>query len=163
MPQQQPMAPPAQNDVLPPPPGEQMQLVPPGTLPVGVPAPPGSTVSVPGARPQSPFNPMQQNHTYSAAQDFQNGDMVRLEEATYGIAEGKSDVHGNGSYKEIPENSIGEVLGQDPTTGWVDVAFAGPQANAGPLEPYHVRAWLEPEKLTPAPNVAPPGPFIRRR
>jgi hypothetical protein len=89
--------------------------------------------------------------------------MVRLEVAEYGVMEGKSEDHGAGQYKEIPKGSIGEVLGQDPSTGWVDVAFAGPQAQAGPLEPYHVRAWIDPKNLTPMPNVAKPGPFIKRR
>lgn len=155
---------PAKPDVLPPPPGEQMQLVPPGTLPVGVSPPPGVTVSEPGARPPNPFNPVQSPGVYSktAAEEYQNGDMVRLEEAEYGVMEGKSELHGAGQYKEIPKGSIGEVLGQDPTTGWVDVIFAGPQADAGPMEPFHVRAFLEPEKLTAMPNIKKPGPFIQR-
>lgn len=157
------MAPPGQPDILPPPPAAP-QLFPPGSIPIGQPIPPGSTVSVPGARPQTPFDPMQQNHTYSrvSATEFQNGQMVRLEEPTYGIMEGKDEAHGSGQYKEIPLNSIGEVLGQDETTGWVDVAFAGPQGEAGPLEPYHVRAWIESEKLTPVNVPKPPGPFVRR-
>lgn len=64
-----------------------------------------------------------------------------------GILQGKSETHGAGGHKEIPENSVGEVIGQDPTTGWVDVIFEGPQKDAGPLEPFSVRAWLEPERL----------------
>jgi hypothetical protein len=133
------------------------------------PAPPG-VVSVPGARVPTPADPTQfPGGTFSSWQgfekqaEFQNSDMVRLEEDEYGIMEGKSEDHGAGQYKLIPKGSIGEVLGQDPTTGWVDVAFAGPQAAAGPMEPYHVRAYLEPSKLTPMPHIQKPGPFIRRR
>lgn len=99
----------------------------------------------------------------AAGDTFQNSDMVRIEETEWGIMEGKSEDHGAGQFKEIPARSIGEVLGQDPNTGWVDVAFAGPQANAGPMEPYHVRAWVDPGKLTPMPGIQKPGPFVRRR
>ena len=160
-----PMQPPG---VLPPSPTEQLQMMQPavpGSTPAGMPAPPNS-VSVPGARQPSPANPVQFPSTYSGwhfSKDFQNGDMVRLEEAEWGTAEGKSEAHGAGQPREIPANSIGEVLGQDPTTGWVDVIFPGPQANAGPLEPYHIRAWIFPQKLTPMPGVQKPGPAVRRR
>jgi hypothetical protein len=81
----------------------------------------------------------------------------------YGTLEGKSEAHGAGQMKRIPKGSIGEVLGQDPTTGWVDCIFVGPQENAGPMEPFHVRAWVEPKILTHMPNIKPPGPAIRRR
>lgn len=162
-----PAPPPAPSSpgVLPPFPGEQMQMVPPGQLQPGQ---PGITVSQPGARQPTPFNPLQNPSTYSKAwsfesADFNNSDMVRLEEEEYGVAEGKSEAHGAGQYKAIPKGSIGEVLGQDPTTGWVDVMFVGPQANAGPMEPYHIRAWIEPSNLTPMPGIKKPGPAIRRR
>lgn len=92
---------------------------------------------------------------------FNNSDMVRINEEEMGIAEGKSEAHGSGQYRPIKKNSIGEVLGQDPSTGWVDVIF--PIHDSGPMEPYHIRAWIEPDKLTPMPGVAKPGPFIRRR
>jgi hypothetical protein len=122
-------------------------------------------VSVPGGRPGPyPANPIQQPGTFSkvgADVTFNNGDMVRLEESTYGIAEGKSEQHGAGQYREVIKNSIGEVLGQDQTTGWVEVIF--PLNDTGPMEPYLVRLWIEPEKLTPMLNVKAPGPFIRRR
>lgn len=159
--------PPAGSNVLPPFPGEQLQMFPPGQLPVGMPAPPGSTVSVPGARPPTPFGPVQSpGGTYSkvAADDkkFKNGDIVRLEEAIYGITEGKSEAHGAGQYKEVPKNSMGEVLGQDDFTGWVEVIFEGPQDKAKAMEPYHVRAFVEPEKLTPMDMGGIYRPRIRR-
>jgi hypothetical protein len=159
MPQQ---AQPAAPDVIPPFPGEQLEMVPPGQLQPGQ---PGITVSVPGAKQQTPFNPIQNPSTYSkvAAQEYNNGDMVRLDDEEYGIAEGKSEAHGAGSYKLIPKNSIGEVMGQDETTGWVEVIFAGPQADAGPMEPYHLKAFIDPSMLTPMPGVQKPGPFVRRR
>jgi hypothetical protein len=163
-------------DVLPPSPTEQLSLMQPpapGQTPAGMPAPPNS-VSVPGARQPTPFNPVQIPSTYSswreasdwqvtAQSEFNNGDMVRLEEAEMGVMEGKDPAHGAGGFKEIPAKSIGEVISQDETTGFVDVIFAGPQAEAGPLEPYHVQAYIEPNKLTLMPNIKPPGPFIRRR
>ncbi len=241
--EQGPVTPPAQPaspNVLPPFPGEENQLLPPGQLQPGQ---PGQSVSMPGARQPTPFNPMQNPSTYSKvaevkaetlgnhpwqegefgkgfvldddrvltwaapdgphhadmlepwmnvkhyleitpngkyfaqddeygdsegatwrfAADFENSDMVRLEEEEYGVLEGKSEEHGAGQYKLIPKGSIGEVLGQDPTLGWVDVIFAGPQAKAGPMEPYHIRAWIEPSKLTPMPNIQKPGPAVRRR
>lgn len=96
-----------------------------------------------------------------AAATYENGDMVRLEVEEYGVMEGKSVEHGAGQYKLIPKNSIGEVLGVDPTTGWADVIF--PIHDAGPLEPFHVRVFLEPAQLTPMPNIKKPGPFIKRR
>jgi hypothetical protein len=147
-PQQQPQQQPGKPNVLPPFPGEQMQLVPPGQTRPGE-APQGQTVSVPGARPPTPFGPVQQLQTFSkTAKEFKSGQRVRLmTESEMGILQGKSVAHGAGQYKEIPMNSVGEVIGQDPTTGWVDVIFEGPQKDAGPLEPFSVRAWLEPEKL----------------
>jgi hypothetical protein len=134
--------------------------------------------SVPGGKVPTPDNPMQYpGGTFSSVRypidldewvktagkgdTFINSDMVRLENEEYGIAEGKSVEHGAGQYRIIPANSIGEVLGQDTTTGWVDVIF--PLHDTGPMEPYHVRAWVDPANLTPMPNVKKPGPFIRRR
>jgi hypothetical protein len=92
---------------------------------------------------------------------FQNSDMVRINKEEYGIAEGKSTEHGSGEYRTIAKNSIGEVLGQDPTTKWVDCIF--PIHDAGPMEPYHIRAWIDPSNLTPMPGIKKPGPFLRRK
>jgi hypothetical protein len=155
---------PAAPSVLPPFPGEQMQLVPPGQTPMGQPIVPGTTVSLPGARQPTPFNPTQNPSTYSkVAAEFNNSDMVQLLEEEYGVAEGKSEAHGAGRPTLIPKGSIGEVLGQDPTMGWVDCIFVEPMANAGPMEPYHVRAWIEPSNLKSRPDIQKPGPAIRRR
>lgn len=188
----QPQAP----GILPPFPGEQLQLVPPGTLQPGQ---DGITVSMPGARQPTPFNPIQNPSTYSRVENgnqnsktiananraddeeswvftneishagiiaaqFNNSDMVRLEDdELMGVLQGKSEAHGAGQFKHVPKGSIGEVLGEDPTTGWVYVRFAGPQANAGPMEPIAVQAWIEPAMLTAMPNVRKPGPEIRRQ
>jgi hypothetical protein len=151
------MAPPEDQGVIPPFPGamqqETQQAI---TIPI----------SVPGGRPGPyPANPIQQPFTFSrvaaAGDTFNNSDMVRLEEPLMGVMEGpKPNQFGDGQYREIPQNSIGEVLGQDQTTGWVDVIF--PLHDTGPNEPYHVRAWIEPEKLTAMPGVKKPGPFIKR-
>lgn len=130
-------------------------------------------VSVPGARLPTPGNPTQYpGGTFSTTGDgwvfesaksdkFENSDMAQVIKATYGVAEGKSVEHGAGGYREIPKNAIVEVLGQDPTTGWVDCIW--PLKDSGPMEPYHVRAWIPAEDLTPRPDVRKPGPFIKRR
>lgn len=100
-------------------------------------------------------------HFGAAGDTFENSDMVRINKEEYGVAEGKSEEHGAGQWRTIKKNSIGEVLGQDSTTGWCDVIF--PIHDSGPMEPYHVRAWIEPAMLTHMPGVKKPGPFIRRK
>lgn len=134
--------------------------------------------SVPGQKLPDPTNPIQYpGGTFSSWQfdsdtmwhmgtvppnsDFENSSMVQLKDEDVGIAEGRSEEHGSGEYRTIPSNSIGETLGVDPSTGWVDVIF--PIHDAGPMEPYHIRGWFEPEKLIPRPDLRRPGPFIRRR
>lgn len=165
---------PGQADAAPPVPGPS--VIPPFQGYPVLPAP----VSVPGGKPPSAENPIQypggtwssvRTAQYpleledwvhmSAAQTFQNSDMVRINHEDDGIAEGKSEAHGAGQFRTIPKNSIGEVMGQDPTTGWVEVIFA--IHDTGPMEPYHVRCFLDPSSLTPMPGVAKPGPFITRR
>jgi hypothetical protein len=151
------MAPPEDQGVIPPYPMAPMGQE--GQQAITIP------VSVPGGRPGPyPANPLQQQFTFSrvaTGEVFNNSDMVRLNESLMGVMEGpKPNQFGDGQYREIPQNSIGEVLGQDQTTGWVDVIF--PLHDTGPNEPYHVRAWIEAEKLTPMPGVKKPGPFIKR-
>lgn len=161
------MAPPASPEVLPPPPADQMMPPqpppPPGMTPPGFPAPPNS-VSVPGARMPTPFNPIQYpGGTYSrvsADTTFEPGEIIRLKAPAFGMAEGKSEQHGSGQYQEVPEGSTGEVIGQDATTGWIDAIF--PLDDSGPMEPYHVRCFLEPSDVSKT-RIRPPGPFIKRR
>src|SRR5271166_3807836 len=93
-------------------------------------------VSVPGQKPQTPLNPIQNpggTFSHVAAQQFTNGDMVQLKEKTFGQAKGLN----GGETVEVPTNSIGEVLGTDPL-GLVAVYFAGPMAQSGPLQPHGV-------------------------
>jgi hypothetical protein len=83
-----------------------------------------------------------------------------------GIAEGKSEAHGAGEYLDIRQNTkgVGEVLGVDNLPGMgqvVEVIF--PLDHTGPMEPYHIRAWLRPEQLRLRPDIQRPGPFIKRR
>lgn len=151
-------------DVIPPQPMLPGMLPPymPGSTPNGLQAPPNA-FSLPGARPPDPQNPGQYpGGTYSkvAGQaDFLNGMKVRLLEAEMGIAEGKSEPHGAGQYQEIPAGKLGEVMGQDELTGWVETIF--PLDESGPMEPYHVRAFLEPKNLKIV--AYPPGsPFVKR-
>lgn len=143
-----------------------------GVIPPFPMAPPPPPVpmpsSEPGGRP-GPYsgNPLQQSWTFSKVTDvtsakgdiFRNSDMVRINVAEYGTMEGPTPgKNGDGQFREIPKNSIGEVLGQDSTTGWVDVIF--PIHDTGPLQPFHIRAWIEPEKLNAMPNTSKPGPFL---
>lgn len=157
------MAPPGEGP-LPTPPMDQLaeQMPPvPGQTPGGMPANP-SIVSVPGAKMPTPFNPIQfPGGTYSktSAEEFVAPEIVRLKNEGYGIAEGKSEAHGAGQYQSIAPGSEGEVLGQDPTTGWVEVIFP---LKGGNLTPYHVKIFCEPGEIEHT-DKAPPGPFIKRR
>lgn len=127
-------------------------------------------ISVPGQKPQTPLNPIQNPGTLSSWQFkqpwdmekvavLQNGQMAQMKEPEMGVAEGKSEDHGSGQYREIPRNAIVEVLGE--VAGYVDVIWS--LNEGGPLEPYHVRAWVEASKLIPRPDIKPPGPVIRRK
>lgn len=147
------MAPPGENNVIPPYPlegaGEQGQM----------------PVSIPGGRPGPyPANPIQQPGTFShvagANDQFANSDMARIEEDTMGQSVGRDGAVDAGQWVDVPKNSIGEVMGQDPTTGWVEINFP---LKGGPMTSYHVQCFVEPEKLTPMPNLKKPGPFIKRR
>lgn len=167
----EPEAPP--GSPLPMSPAEQyaaMQPAAPGTSPAGMPAPASQSVSVPGARQQTPANPIQNpgnpgvGGTYSKVitsefKAFEEGSIVRAVNEVFGIAEGKSEEHGAGQYKEIPAGATGEVLSQDPTLGWVEVIFP---LDGGELTPYHVRVFCEPDDLKTT-RLRSPGPFIKRR
>lgn len=90
--------------------------------------------------------------------EFQPPEIVRLKNEVWGMAEGKSEEYGAGQYQPVPEGSTGEVLGQDPSTGWVECIFP---LEGGPMTPYHVRCFVEPSDLE-ASRQSPPGPFIKR-
>lgn len=144
-------------------------------------APVVNPASVPGLRQPSPTNPIQYpGGTFSSWQfeaatveavdfnqqpeGFQNGNMVSTKFDDWGIWQGKSEDHGAGSQAKIPKGSIGEVLGQDPSTGMVNVLFMGELVREhGPLEPYGATAWYLPSELVERPDVQRPGPAIRRR
>jgi hypothetical protein len=158
-----PMAPPAAPGALPPSPMEQLQQMQPpipGATPGGMPANP-SVISIPGAKLPSPFNPIQYpGGTYSkTAAQFENAQVVRLKEDGYGMAVGKSEAHGAGQYQTVPAGSVGEVLAQDPTTGWVECIF--PLDDSGPMEPYHVQLFCEPSDIEATRHRN--TPFIQRR
>jgi hypothetical protein len=151
---------------------------------MGEPQPP--QVSIPGAKPQSPLNPMQWpggtlssvqdgwdwtheslHGRLSDVQDFQNSAMVQIIGTDMGIMEGP-DVSNpqHGQYMDIRSNTkgIGEVMGMDNLPGLgevVEVIF--PLDKTGPLQPYHIRAWLRPDQLRPRPDIRRPGPMIQRR
>jgi hypothetical protein len=121
-------------------------------------------VSVPGQKPSGPLNPLQwpggtfSSVRQSATQQFVNGDLVQLKQSDFGQTVGL----GAGETKEVPMNSIGEVMGVDPL-GLVNVYYAGPQAEAGRMEPHGVTAWHWNKDLIPRPDLKKPGPAIMRR
>lgn len=159
------MPPPGPPGVLPPSPAEQLQMLQPpapGMTPGGMPSGPGS-VSVPGAKMPSPFNPMQwPGGTYSkVAADYAPTDVVRLKDDGYGTAVGKSEPHGAGQPRLVPAGTRGEVVGQDQTTGWVEVLF--PIEDAGPMEPYHVQMFCEPTDLERSRTKNEQNVWINRR
>lgn len=136
---------------------------------------PPPPVSVPGGKSPSPYNPIQYPGGTFSSWKFAGEDplfdqsqwgnlQVRLNKPHYGIMQGKSELHGAGQYKEIPAGSIGTLMeAVDDLGGQANVIFAGPQAQAGELQPYHVQAWIPLKDLTPMPGIQPPGPFIKRR
>jgi hypothetical protein len=168
-PLQQPLAPPGAPGILPPSPLEQMQMMQPpnpGQTPGGGVSPPGS-VSIPGAKIPTPFNPIQYpGGTYSrtAAQEFFPQQAVILKNNVWGQMEGKSEAHGAGQYHEVqarrpdgqPQHA--EVMGQDPTTGWIEIIISNDAGKA--MEPFLTRCFVEPSDIEPARNTD-PG-FIRR-
>src|SRR5208282_3389555 len=116
-------------------------------------------VSVPGLKPQTPLNPMQNpggtfSHVRESAETFVNGQLVRLKKEDIGQTVGLN----SGQTATIPANSVGEVLGTDPL-GLVNVLFSGKVAeNWGNLQPHGVAAWLWPSDIMLVENVQPPGP-----
>lgn len=98
---------------------------------------------------------------------FQNGNMVQIVGTDMGVAEGpdpNNPLHGK--YLDIKSNTrgLGEVMGMDALPGMgevVEVIF--PLDKMGPLQPYHIRAWLRPDQLVLRPDVQRPGPMIKRR
>jgi hypothetical protein len=153
-----------------PPPGqapEPPDLLPPYQMnPATQPA--TNPVSVPGQKPQTPLNPVQYpggtfSSIHTSEQEFVNGMMVSNKQEDVGTLVGRSPEHGAGNQASIPQNSVGEVLGVDPTTGMVNVYFAGPQAEAGKMEPHGIVGWFFPQELAVRGDVRAPGPAIQRR
>src|ERR1017187_1370515 len=159
-----PQPPPAVGQGMPPGQAPEPQ---PGLPPY--PAAPGNMpamnpVSVPGQKLQSPLNPIQNaggtfSHVLSAGSEFSNGDIVQLKQEDVGQWVGLN----GGEPKTVPANSIGEVLGTHPTTGLVNVYYAGPAEGNGPLEPHGVMAWHWPTDVIRRDDIKKPGPAIQRR
>lgn len=177
------MAPPGQAMGTPPTPGLPPEILPPFPM-EGQMEPQPPQVSIPGAKPQSPLNPVQwpggtlsatgwDTQVFAASpfnqqpEGFVNGNMVQIIGTDMGVAEGRDVTNPmHGQYLDIKSNTrgIGEVMGMDNVPGLgevVEVIF--PLDKTGELEPYHIRAWLRPDQLKPRPDIARPGPFIRRR
>jgi hypothetical protein len=188
MPAPMPGAPPApipgQAVGTPPIPGMPPEVLPPFPM-EGQLEPQPPQVSIPGAKPQSPLNPAQwPGGTFSSVQDgwdntfmaaapfnqqpegFVNGNMVEIIGTDMGVAEGpdrNNPMHGQ--YLDIRENTtgVGEVLGMDTLPGMGEVVEVIFPLKTGVLQPYHIRAWLRPDQLKQRPDVARPGPMIKRR
>ena len=118
------------------------------------------TVSVPGEKQPTPADPIQnRGGTFSSVTSaLKNGDMVQIKNEDIGTWVG---INGGGEGR-IPRNSIGEVLGVDPT-GMINVYFAGPASSNGKLEPHGITAWVFPSEIIERPDVRPGGPAVRRR
>jgi hypothetical protein len=151
---------PQPQGVIPPFPGQQMQLWEqwqgPGTTDGGQPSPPWA-VSVPGAKPTSPFNPVQSPGTYSKmvwSAQFQPEQIVQLMEDEYGVEQG-----GSGQYVLIsarrPDGSprTGMVRGQDEQTGWTEVMFSLDEN--GPGEARYAVCYLDPSQIRPSQALQP--------
>jgi hypothetical protein len=187
MPGQPPMPIPGQAVGTPPIPGMPPEVLPPFPM-EGQLEPQPPQVSIPGAKPQSPLNPAQwPGGTFSSVQDgwdnafmreaadpfnpqpegFKNGSMVQIVGTDMGVAEGPDRNNAlHGQYLDIRSNTkgLGEVMGIDtlPDMGQVvEVIF--PLDKTGPLQPYHIRAWLRPDQLQLRPDIRRPGPMIKRR
>jgi hypothetical protein len=171
----------------PPMPGMPPEVLPPFPMEGQLEPPMPTPVSIPGAKPQSPLNPMQwPGGTLSSVQDswdntfveasspfnpqpegFGNGYMVQIVGTDMGVAEGPDVTNPmHGRYLDIKSNTkgIGEVMGMDTLPGlgeMVEVIF--PLDKTGELQPYHIRAWLRPDQLVQRPDIRRPGPMIKRR
>lgn len=175
------MAPPGQAMGTPPLPGLPPEILPPFPM-EGQLEPQPPQVSIPGAKPPSPLNPVQwPGGTLSSTgwdtqvfsdfnqqpEGFANGNMVQIVGTDMGVAEGRDTTNPmHGQYLDIRSNTkgLGEVMGMDNVPGlgeMVEVIF--PLDKTGPLEPYHIRAWLRPDQLRARPDIQRPGPFLRRR
>lgn len=160
--------------VIPPNPYDPANMPPPEAVP--------NPASVPGLRQPSPTNPVQfPGGTFSSVQTddwnfdtlprmaaqpegFVNGNIVSTKQEDWGTYIGRSEEHGSGQQAKIPAKSVGEVLGQDPTTGMVNVLFENKMTEKmGPLQPNGVVAWFFPSELDLRPDVRRPGPAVRRR
>lgn len=94
-----------------------------------------------------------QRYARVSAQEFVQGMAARLNEATLGQTEGREGATDAGEWREIPQNAQVEVRDQDPTTGWVEIIYP---LRGGPMTSYHIRCFVEPEKLTPMPGRSSP-------
>ena len=184
---QSPMAPmpaPGTAQGTPPVPGLPPEVLPPFPMEGQMGEQPPPQVSIPGAKPQSPLNPVQwpggtlsstgwDTQVFSASpfntqpEGFANGNMVEILGTDSGVAEGP-DANNvmHGQYLDIRSNTkgIGEVMGMDNVPGLgelVEVIF--PLDKTGELQPYHIRAWLRPDQLRLRPDIRRPGPMIKRR
>jgi hypothetical protein len=153
-------------------------IIPPYPLEPDPNAPVVNPASVPGLRQPSPTNPIQYpGGTFSSVQDdwefdtvqhmaatFTNGQIVSTKVDDWGTLIGRSEEHGSGQSVKIPKGSVGEVLGEDPTTGMVNVLFENKMTeNMGNLQPNGVVAWFFPSEVNIRMDIRPPGPAVRRR
>lgn len=115
--------------------------------------------------PLQPGNPRNIPNTLShfyivggATDQFVQGMKARLNEATLGQSEGREGATDAGQWMEVPKNAQVEVRDQDETTGWVEIIYP---LRGGAMTSYHVRCFVEPEKLSPMQGPSPFQPNAR--
>jgi hypothetical protein len=143
-------------------------VIPPFPMAPPDPATMPNPASVPGLRQPSPTNPVQYpGGTFSkVATELQNGMIVATKYEDWGTWQGRSGEHGAGEPAKIPQGSVGEVLGTDPTTGMVQVLFMNPAIGVqehGKMEPWGATAWFLPSEIYERPGINPPGPAVKRQ
>jgi hypothetical protein len=98
-----------------------------------------------------------------SAQTYQNGDRVELLNSDFGTLVGRSEAHGAGQQTPIAKGQIGEVLGTHPSTGMVNVLYAGkPFAGNGEMMPWGATMWHLPSEIKLRNDVRAPGPNVPR-
>jgi len=94
---------------------------------------------------------------------YSNGDLVRLRYPDTANYVGRPESGMAGQEMTMEPNSVGEVLGTEPSTGMVNVLWMGKQFDQmGEKQPFGATGWHFQHYLTPETNSRPPGPAVRR-
>lgn len=157
------MTAPAPEDVLPqfPMDPSAMPQVNPSSIPGGRPGPtPTDPIQYPGGTFSS-YRPARLLHM--ADQQYQNGQLVRTLQEDQGTMVGRPESGMAGEPVTIPRGAVCEVLGTDPTTAMVNILWMGKSFDQmSYFQPFGATAWYWPSQVTPASDITPPGPAVRR-